>query len=318
MQSIIQSVSYILITFGIGYMLYFFSVDIRNFIRLLIRRYKDTVGRKALQQEITLQRYVFLHRDSLLSKGYRWVNKIIVAMGWQTSGITPTGVTITIAFITLFTTGGLCYLLKAHTLLYIPLYVILFVCTFAGIRILVSQRLEIIEADVLDAIDLIIPDIAGGTKNAIDRYINNFRPSVQPHFIAFKINMEDRGMPFNDAIIILASTLGDVFLEFAQMTIYYEETGTAETLEMFDTLVEKNRLRRTLRDKIAKKFMDLSIATVLSTLIIVCYTIGVIMFDAFTRHFFLETDWGKFALVCIGVIIFYILGSFVTLKSRAL
>lgn len=312
------SLRYLIITVTLIYLCYFFSGQFKNAVEKFKRWYVMAVGKKAVAGELSLQRYVYLHRTSLLAKGYRWVSRLISAMGIKTSGVTPTGFVFAVAFVNLFVASGVNCIVHLSTTYYPLVYLITFVVIMATLRVIVSERLELIESDVLDAIDLIIPDIADGTKNSIDRYINNFKPSVKPYFLAFKVNVEDRGMPFNDAIIVLADGLGDVFLDFAQKAIYYEENGTVESLEMFDTVVESNRHRRTQRSKINRKFKDLAMSTIMSSIIILVYLVGVILFDEFTRNFFLNTTGGKFALLGIILIVFYILSSFITLRSKAL
>ena len=47
---------------------------------------------------------------------------------------------------------------------------VIYVCLLVMTRVIVSEKMERRENDVMDAIDLIIPEISNGVKNSILRY----------------------------------------------------------------------------------------------------------------------------------------------------
>ena len=185
-------------------------------------------------------------------------------------------------------------------------------------RVFVSERIERREADVMNAIDLIIPEAGNGIKNAISTYIDNFAPSIQPEFRAFLTNINELGFSFEDAMIILTDNLGVVFKEFSQKAIYFERVGELEMLEIFTDITETNRLRRQLRDENASKFTSLKTSFLVSTLMTFGYFIFIVVTDDFSRNFFLLQPAGKFLLVVIIVIVFLVLSYISTIKSKAI
>ena len=83
-----------------------------------------------------------------------------------------------------------------------------------------------------------------GVKAAIVLYQDNFDLSVRSDFKEFISNVQDRNLTFEDAMYILADNLGDIFVDFAQKSIYFEKIGDPNMQEMFVDIAETNRLRR--------------------------------------------------------------------------
>ena len=63
-------------------------------------------------------------------------------------------------------------------------YIVVLVMT----RVMVSERMEKREADIMNAVDLIVPEVHNGVKNAIVTYKDNFATSVRDDFQAFITN----------------------------------------------------------------------------------------------------------------------------------
>ena len=170
----------------------------------------------------------------------------------------------------------------------------------------------------MDALDLIIPEIGSGVKNAIARYVDNFSPSLQQDFKIFLSNIQDRGMSFEDAMFILADSLGNIFKDFAQKAVFYEALGEEDMRGIFDDIVETNRQRRELRYNNNLEFGVLRMSFIISSGITIGYFIFLMATDWFSRYFFLTTTWGNILLVAIVLTIFGVLSYIATIKSRAI
>ena len=174
------------------------------------------------------------------------------------------------------------------------------------------------EADIMNAVDLIVPEVRNGVKNAIIAYKDNFAPSLRDDFAAFISNIQDRGYSFDDAMYILADNLGIVFLDFAQKSIQYEKAGEYEMLDVFTDLTETNRLRRQLRDENTAIFAGLKTQFTVSVLMVVGYFLFLMVTDAFSRNFFLQNPVGQVMLIADVLIVFLVLAYISTIKSRAI
>ena len=299
-------------------LLYFFSVQIQTVIARLGKRISIKIGTYSLTREYTLQRYVYQHRNSLVAKLYMWVNEQLIALGLKREGVTPFGylmfwfiISCVIGVITVFTLSLSLWMMPL-------LCCILFVCLLIMTRVLVSERMEKREADVMNAIDLIVPEVRNGVKNAIITYKDNFAPNLREDFAAFIANIQDRGYTFTDAMYILADNLGLVFYDFAQKAIYYEAIGESEMLDIFSDITETNRLRRQLRDENKAIFANLKTSFTVSALMTVGYFCFLMITDDFSRNFFLVEPYGQILLIIIILVVFLVLAYISTIKSRAI
>lgn len=298
--------------------LYFFSVQIQTFIAKLSRKFTEKLGIYSVTREYSLQRYVYQHRNSLVAKLYMWVNEQLIALGLKREGITPFGylmfwalISCIIGIVTVFTLSLSLWMMPL-------LCIILFVCLLIMTRVMVSERMEKREADVMNAVDLIVPEVRNGVKNAIITYKDNFAPSLREDFAAFIANIQDRGYTFSDAMYILADNLGLVFYDFAQKAIYYEAIGESEMLDIFSDITETNRLRRQLRDENKGIFANLKTSFTVSSLMTVGYFCFLMFTDSFSRNFFLVEPYGQLLLIVIILVIFLVLAYISTIRSRAI
>lgn len=297
---------------------YFFSYQIQVKIASAMKKFSEKIGTYSVSKEFTLQRYVYQHSTGLFARLYRWVNAQLVALGMKRLGITVFGyllfwavIAIVLGLIASFVLNmGLAF----SPFMIVMLYVVMLVMT----RVIVSERMEKRERDVMDAIDLIVPEVKTGIKNAIVAYRDNFAPSVRDDFVAFIVNVQDRGYPFEDAMYILADNLGVVFNDFAQKAIYFEAVGEKEMVDIFTDISETNRLRRQLRDENSNAFAALKSSFVVSTIAVVGYFFFLMFTDDFSREFFLSSTAGKFLLLVMVGVVFAVLAYISTIKSKAI
>ena len=296
---------------------YFFSSNILRALSSLGKKLGGKIGVWSVDQEYKLVRYTYQHSSSPITKYYNWVNMQLIAIGLKKQGVTVSGYTLFFAFISLIFGAALTIILRLGVL-GIVMYLILFIGSLILTRVLVSERMERREADVMNAIDLIIPEIANGVKNSIVMYQDNFAPSLQEDFKTFVGNIQDRGYTFEDAMYLLTDNLGTVFRDFAQKAIYYEAVGEKEMQDIFTDITETNRLRRQLRDENQAAFTGLTASFLISSLITFGYFVFLLITDEFSRTFFLTQTGGKFLLLVMICVVFAVLAYITTIKSRAI
>lgn len=314
MSRIILLITIVAIVAGV----YFFSFQLQKFLSSAGTSISKKIGTFSTSREYAVQRYVYLHRSSLIAKLYNWINEQLIAAGMKRVGVTPVGYMLfwgTISAITAIVIGIICNL---NVFLYVVIFFILVAVFLVATRVFVAGKMEKREADVMDALDLIIPEIGSGVKNAIARYVDNFSPSLQQDFKIFLSNIQDRGMSFEDAMFILADSLGNIFKDFAQKAVFYEALGEEDMRGIFDDIVETNRQRRELRYNNNLEFGVLRLSFIISAGITIGYFIFLMTTDWFSRYFFLTTTWGNILLVAIVLTIFGVLSYIATIKSRAI
>lgn len=298
--------------------IYFFGTNIQLFIGGLLKKLSKSVGIYSVSKDYQLQKYIYQHNNGLIAWVYRWVNTQIIALGLKRQGVSVFGYLLFWAFVSAITGVLLGLVLRLGVFFTVVFWGILFVCYLILTRVSVAERMERCEADVMNAVDLIIPEAKNGIKNAIVSYKDNFALSIRDDFNAFITNIQDRGYSFEDAMMILADNLGNVFLEFAQKAIQYERNGDKEMLDVFTEITETNRFRRTLRDENAGKFAELKMSFIISAGLVVAYFCFLMFTDEFSRVFFLQTTGGKVLLIIMVLIVFLVLAYISTIKSREL
>ena len=297
---------------------YFLSFQLQKFLAKGFTFFEKKIGTYTTRKEYAIQRYVYQHRNSLVSKVYMWVNNQIISLGLKHAGVTPVGYLIFWALIA-FVMSVIVGILTDSGFVLLGLYwIVLYICLLVLTRVLVSEKMEKREIDIMDAIDLIIPEINNGVKNSILRYVDNFPPELRTEFNTFVSNIQDRGYSFNDSMYILVDQLGLLFNDFAQKAIFYEAIGEADMVDIFSDITETNRIRRELRDKNTTVFNNLKVSFIASAAITLGYFAFLMATDSFSREFFLHSTGGKILLLVILVVIFGVLSFISTIKSKAI
>lgn len=305
----------IVVTLVLGY---FLSFQIQKIFARWYRTFEKKIGVFTTKKEYAIQRYVYQHRNSPIARLYTWVNNQIISLGLKNLGITPMGYLMFWAFVAVVLTVIISTLSGLGLFMTGFFWLVIYVCLLVMTRVIVSEKMERRENDVMDAIDLIIPEIGNGVKNSILRYQDNFPVSLRSEFKAFVSNIQDRGYTFNDAMYILADQLGLIFYDFAQKAIFYEAIGEADMVDIFSDITETNRIRRELRDKNTVVFNNLKVSFIASSFITFGYFLFLMATDSFSRSFFLHETVGKFLLLVIMIVVFGVLSFITTIKSRAI
>jgi len=297
---------------------YFFSYQIQSKLAQVLKWIGTKAGTYSTNREYYLQRYTYQHDKSLVTKLYRWINDQIVALGLKRNGVTVVGYFMFWAFVAVVLGTAIGLILRMGAVLTVVFWLLCLIIELIMTRVMVSEKMERREADVMNAIDLIVPEVGNGIKNAIVMYKDNFAPSLREDFQAFVTNIQDRGYTFEDAMYILTDNLGMVFKDFAQKAIYYEAVGEKEMQEIFTDITETNRLRRQLRDENNNAFVSLKASFIVSALMTLGYFVFLMFTDSFSRQFFLTNTVGKVLLVIIIMVVFLVLAYITTIKSRAI
>lgn len=297
---------------------YFLSFQIQRILARGTKFIEKKLGSFTTRKEYAIQRYVYQHRNSIVAKVYNWVNVQIIALGLKHMGVSPLGYLIFWGFAAFVLTIIVSILTGMGLFMTSLFWLIIYVCLLVMTRVIVSERMEKRETDVMDAIDLIIPEIQHGVKNAILTYQDNFPVSLRVEFKTFVSNIQDRGYSFNDAMYILADQLGLIFYDFAQKAIFYEAVGEEDMVDIFSDITETNRIRRELRDKNTIIFNNLKVSFIASSVITFGYFVFLMATDSFSRDFFLQETAGKFLLIVILLVVFGVLSFITTIKSRAI
>lgn len=297
---------------------YFFAGQIQLHSAKILKLLSQKIGTFTVDNEHAIQRYMYLHRGSLIAKFYSWVNDQIICLGLKRQGVTPLGFVCFWSLVNIPVTCTVWALLGLNVFNIAWLYVVLLTLFFMITRVYVAGTMQKREADIMDMEDLVIPDIQQGAKKAILRYKNNYAPSIRPDFDMFELNLNDRGYSFNEAMYALADNLGSIFGDFAQKCIYYEAVGEPDLLDIFADIVETNKLRRKLRYRNDIKFSTLKTSFLVSSLISAGYGLFTITTDEFSNYFFTKTDCGKILILIMILIVIWVLGYITTVKSKAL
>lgn len=297
---------------------YFFSYQIQKLLSKFAQSMSKRVGTFATNKEFSINRYVYLHRTSIVAKVYNWLNEQLIAAGLKRIGVTPVGYALFWCIVSAVLSIVFKFVFGYSIILGIVTFMILMFIFMVLTRVFVSGQMERREADVMDALDLIIPEVGSGVKNAISRYQDNFAPSLQQDFKIFLSNIQDRGMSFEDSIIILSDSLGIIFKDFAQKAIFFEALGEEDMKGIFDDIVETNRQRRELRYHNNIAFTSLRTSFIISTLMTFGYFGFIMVTDSFSRYFFLKTNIGNALLVAIILIVFSVLSYIATIKSKSI
>lgn len=313
-----QATIKLFVSIAVVIILYFFSYQFQIIFAKIGKTISETVGVYSVNREYAIQRYVYLHRKSLISRFYNWINEQLITIGLKRLGVTPFGYCSFWFLVATIVAIVLKFVLAIDLVSMAFLIFILFFVFMISTRVVVAERMEKREADVMDAVDLIIPEVSGGVKNAILRYIDNFSPSLQADFRAFVVNIQDRGYSFSDAMYILADNLGLIFKDFAQKAVYFEDLGEPDMVDIFADITETNRLRRELRYTNGIKFGVLKTSFVLSSVITFGYFGFLMLTDEWSRTFFLQSMPGRVLLVVILLVVFGVLSYITTIKSRSI
>lgn len=294
----------------------FFSARIQKAFARLGKYLGEKIGVHSATTEYSVQRYVYQHSNSIVAKYYNFINRQLIASGLKRNGVSVVGYTLFWLIISAIISIAVTLLLSLNFGLLLVLFIVSFAIFLVVSRATVASRLQAREEDVMNAEDTIIPTITDGVQNSIVMHIDNFKPSVRGAFQAFQSNIQDRGISFDAAMIMLTDELGPVFRNFANKAVYFEHIGDPSMRDIFEDVIETNRLRRQLRDENRQAFLDLKRDFGLSAIICGGYFIFIMITDSFSRGFYLQSTIGNLILIGFIAVIAGVYAYIATIQSR--
>lgn len=275
------------------------------------------IGRHMSRWHKRIDRSVNLKKGTKRYKIYTFFQDIIVNLGMSRYHVTPLGFLTFIVCMSLSLAILTVVLFKEASLFVLSFgsFIFFFIILFRFLSLTMYEKRE---ARIMDSVDLLSMDVKGGVYNAIVRYKNSLHPSIRPYFEEFVNNIQFEGYSFKEAMLNLNDKLGSEFTDFAHKAIIYEEKADEDLEEIFSTIVETNRNKRTLRYLNNEKFSQLRFEFILSNLIIAGYGMFTIWTDPFMRNFFTNTTFGKVLLILDLVLVTLVLAYISSIKSKSL
>ena len=258
-----------------------------------------------------------LNKDSVFYKIYYFFDELIINLDMKKDNVTVTGLLTFILSISFAGSIVLSFLLESLTMV-LPSFGTFIYLVIVILRFMAINKYEQREAEIMDAVDLLVSDVRGGIYNAILRYRDSFHPNIRPFFLAFIDDVQNKGYSFKQAMGALNDKLGYNFTDFAQKAVLYEDKADNTMEDIFSSIIETNRQRRTLRYINNLKFAELRTQFIVSFLLIIGYAAFAAFWDPFIFEFLTTSDLGKLMLVIDIVIVAFVLSYMASIKAKSL
>lgn len=279
--------------------------------------YYKFFGKTLKELQITFSRTADLNKYSFAYKVYNFFDELILNLDMKKDNVTVTGLLVFITSISLI--GGIILsTLMSSVVLLLPITGAFFYLMVVIFRFLGLMRYEQRESEIMDAVDLLVSDIRGGIYNAILRYRDSFHPNIRPSFASFIDDIQNKGYSFKQAMGILNDKLGSNFTDFAQKAVLYEDKADETMEDIFSSIIETNRQRRTLRYINNIKFNELRTQFVVSFILIIGYGVFSAVLDPFILEFLTQNVFGKFLLIGDIVVVAFVLSYLASIKAKSL
>lgn len=280
-------------------------------------KFQKIIGDKVSALNDRAEKVSVIDKGSLAHKVTVFFKDIIVNLDMEKDNVTPIGLIVFISSVSLVITLILATLLGAIVLT-VPLFFAIFYLIVVLFRFSSLMRYEKREAEIMDAVDLLVSDVRGGVYNAIVRYRDVFHPNIRPYFKEFLDDINNKGYSVKQAMLKLNDKLGINFTDFAQKAILYEEKADDDMVDIFSVIIEMNRCKRTLRYINNQEFIKLRTELMISILMIAGYCIFATATDPFLANFFTNGIIGKLLIVLDIVGIAFVLAYIASIKAKSL
>jgi Flp pilus assembly protein TadB len=279
--------------------------------------YYKLFGRTLKNIQISFSRTADLNKYSFAYKVYHFFDELVVNLDLKKDNVTVTGLLVFISAISF--AGGLVLANIMNSMgLLLPITAAFFYLIVVIFRFMGLMRYEQREAEIMDAVDLLVSDIRGGIYNAILRYKESFHPNIRPFFASFIDDIQNKGYSFKQAMGILNDKLGYNFTDFAQKAVLYEDKADETMEDIFSSIIETNRQRRTLRYINNVKFNELRTQFIVSFILIIGYGVFSALLDPFIFEFLTQHSVGKMLLIADIVVVAFVLSYLASVKAKSL
>lgn len=280
-------------------------------------KFQKVIGKRLRSLNDRNEKVASVNKSSLNYKINTFFKDIIINLDMEKDSVTPVGLIVFICSISVVITMVLGTLLGSIMMI-VPLFCALFYLITVLFKFSSLMRYEKREAEIMDAVDLLVSDVKGGVFNAILRYKDVFNPNIRPYFGEFIDDIQNKGYGFKQAMLKLNDKLGINFTEFAQKAILYEEKADSDMDDIFSVIIEMNRCKRTLRYINNQEFIKLRTQLVVSLIMIAGYCVFATATDPFLANFFLNRNEGKLLLVLDIVGVAGVLAYIAGIKAKSL
>lgn len=279
--------------------------------------YYRAFGKTLKHIQTSFSRTAQLNKYSMAYKIYHFFDEMIINLDMKKDNVTVTGLLVFILSISISSGIVLSYIMNSIALV-IPIMAAFFYLVVVVLRFLGLIQYEQREAEIMDAVDLLVSDIRGGIYNAILKYQDSFHPNVKPYFLSFIDDIQNKGYSFKQAMGILNDKLGPNFTDFAQKAVLYEAKADETMEDIFSSIIETNRQRRTLRYINNLKFSELRTQFIVSFILIIGYGVFSALFDPFILQFLTQNYIGKCMLIGDIVVVAFVLSYLASIKAKSL
>ena len=286
-----------------------------QFLSVLV--YK-VIGTPLKTADKRLLRAAYLNKESFSYKVVNYFEQMIVALDLHKDGVSVSGMLFFLAFTAVAISLVLNMVSNFGALLLPICAVAIFVIVFIVFRVVAMSHIEKRDGYIMDAVDFLVADISGGVMNAIVRYEGAIHPAIRVYFTQFIDAVRNQGYSFADAMLDLNSKLGPTFSDFAYKAIMFEDKADEGMEEIFTSIIEKNRNRRTLQYNNNLIFNEVKMTFLVSVGIVVFFAVSRVKTDAYFYHFFTESGMGKLLIIADIIIIAAVLAYISAIKSKQL
>lgn len=279
--------------------------------------YYKLFGKALKNLHTSFYRRADLNKDSIFYKVYYFFDELIINLDMKKDNVTVTGLLVFIISVSVACAAVAGVIMKSVGL-FIPLVAAFIYLLIVVLRFSALMRYEQREAEIMDAVDLLVSDVRGGIYNAILRYKDSFNPNIRPFFLSFIDDIQNKGYSFKQAMGALNDKLGYNFTDFAQKAILYEDKADSTMEDIFSSIIETNRQRRTLRYINNIKFNELRTQFIVSFLLIIGYAVFATLWDPLIFQFITQYTAGKIMMLVDIVIVAFVLSYMASVKAKAL
>lgn len=244
-------------------------------------------------------------RKSWKYRYYAFINDLLVCLNLRPLGITVEGLTIVILLCTVVISLCATVIINSFFLFCIA-FMILYVGIVAFLYLVSRIGYRERKKQILETLDILCSVMSDGIILAVKGSLHLIPPSIKPYFNKFLLNVENLNKSLEESINILNDELGELFDEFCETVIMFEQDRAPGMDSLFSFIIADNA-KALLRDKkieresnkVNKDFA----ATCILLVVTVLYTVTT--YD-FVREIY-AGSFGQFLLimyVLLGLVVF--------------
>lgn len=300
-----------IILLGYLFMKYKFGISIFRELKKFILWIGTKLGYTVRKKEKRYQRDVTIGKIDAKRKkvkAYRFVNDLIIDLGFKQKGSTPYSFVCMVMIIS----GVLAFLIAETVFSSLFMFFILTPLIFALILCVLYTKANVahdarIEA-ILESENIISNNIRLGVVPAVRNSIDLMPKIVQPEFRDFLDNVEQKNYHIRTALMELNNNLGSTADDFIKKCIEFETEEEHGIAGMFKDVVEVNNVKIETRIAMKRKFEEVTSQFIVGTVMILVFLCGVIALFDVVREFYFRNIIGQL-LICMDILI--IVGEFV-------